>query len=64
MIVILWLNQHRIMVVWVLALSMWIGAYGWYFRAPVKFWLLRGRPHNWSVDMVTKKAISRGVEEV
>jgi hypothetical protein len=24
----------------------------------------RGKPHNWAVDMVTKKAISRGKTEV
>jgi len=64
MIVLLWLNQHRMLVVGLLAAAMWIGAYGWYFRNTVKTWLLRGKPHTWSVDMVTKKAVARGQEQV
>ena len=64
MVVILWLNEHRIGVVMFLAASMWFGAYGFYFRKPLWNWALRGRPHSWSVDMVTKKTVARGVEEV
>jgi hypothetical protein len=62
--VILWLNEHRLLVVAVLGASMWIGAYAFYFRGPLKSWLTKGRPHNWSVDMLTKKAVSRGQEQV
>jgi hypothetical protein len=63
-ILILWLNEHRILVVSLLAASMWVGAYGWYFRNPIRFWITRGKPHNWSVDMVTKKAVARGQEQI
>ena len=63
MIVLLWLNEHRMLVVFAVAFGMWGGAYGWYFRNPVRTWIFRGRPHNWSVDMVTKKAVARGSEQ-
>jgi hypothetical protein len=43
---------------------LWFGAYGYYFRGMIKSWFNRGRPHNWSVDMVTKKAVARGQEQV
>jgi hypothetical protein len=64
MYVLLWLNEHRLLVVWVLAISMWGGAYAFYFRHIIRVWLFRGRPHNWSVDMVTKKAVAHGREQV
>jgi len=64
LVVILWLNEHRLLVVFVLAAVMWFGAYGYYFRGLIKNWFSRGRPHNWSVDMVTKKAVARGQEQV
>ncbi len=61
---ILWLNEHRMLVVWLLAITLWVGAYVFYFRQLIRNWLMRGRPHSWSVDMVTKKAVARGQEQI
>ncbi len=64
MLVILWLNEHRILVVAMLGVMMWTGAYAYYFKQQFRGFFMRGRPHNWSVDMVTKKAVARGREQV
>jgi hypothetical protein len=61
---ILLLNEHRLLVLWVLALSIWVAAYSIYFRHMVRRWIGRGQRHSWSIDMATKKAVSRGKEEV
>jgi hypothetical protein len=63
-VILLWLNQHRVLTVLMIALVLWTGSYGWYLRRFLRSYLFRGRPHNWSVDMVTKKVVARGVEEV
>ncbi len=60
----LWLNAHRAGVVWVIAFFAWTGPYTWYFRVPLKRWWLRSKRHNWSVDMVQKRAIYNGKEEL
>jgi hypothetical protein len=61
---ILLLNEHRNLVMWLLALVIWVAAYGIYFRHMVRRWIGRGQSHNWSIDLATKKAVSRGKEEV
>jgi hypothetical protein len=63
-LILLWLNQHRIFTVLMTALALWTGSYAWYLRGFVRKYFFRGRPHNWSVDMASKKAVARGVEEV
>jgi hypothetical protein len=60
----LWLNAHRAWVVVVVALCLWTGPYFWYFRAPVRKWLKRGKRHNWSVDILQRKAVINGKEQV
>jgi hypothetical protein len=62
--ILLWLNIHRMLVVILLGAAAWIGAYVSYLRPTVMAIINRGKPHNWAVDMVTKKAISRGKTEV
>ena len=61
---ILWLTYNRTLLLVMITMSCWIGVFAWYFRGPMQNWLRRGRPHNWSVDMVNKKAIVNGKEEV
>jgi hypothetical protein len=63
-LILLWLNQHRLFTVLMIALFLWTGSYAWYLRGFVRKFLYHGRPHNWSVDMATKKAVARGSEEV
>jgi hypothetical protein len=63
MFLILWLNEHRMLVVGFMGLSMWVGAYTWYFRHNIRNQLTRSKPHSWSVDMVSKKGMSRGKEQ-
>ena len=60
----IWLNYHRIGVVVVIGLCCWIAPYLWYFRQPVNQYLRRGKRHNWSVNMVEKKALFNGKEEI
>ena len=62
--IILWLNDHRLLTVFTVTFLLWGGSYGYYFRHLIRGWFARGRPHNWSVDMVTKKTVSHGREEV
>jgi hypothetical protein len=62
-LILLWLNEHRTLTVLMMALLLWTGSYYWYFRNLIRKYLFHGRPHNWSVDMATKKAVARGVEE-
>ena len=62
--ILLLLNEHRLLFVWVLALVLWITAYGIYFRNIIRRQFNKGRPHNWSIDLVRKKAITNGKEEV
>ena len=61
---ILLLNEHRTAVAWVIALVIWVSAYGWYFRHMILAFFRRGQAHNWSIDMVTKKTVTNGKEEV
>ena len=62
--ILLLLNEHRNLVTWLLALCVWCAAYGLYFRHMVARWFGRGRAHNWSIDMASKKAITNGKEEI
>jgi hypothetical protein len=62
--VLLWLNIHRLFVVALLGLGLWLSAYVGYFRPIISNYLRRGRAHSWSVDLVGKKAVSRGKTEV
>jgi hypothetical protein len=45
-------------------LTFWVVPYAWYFREPVQNWIRRGKRHNWSVDMVNKKAVVNGKEQL
>ncbi len=62
--IILLLNEHRTLVMWLFALTIWVAAYSIYFRHMVRRWFGRGQRHSWSIDMASKKAVSRGKEEV
>ncbi len=62
--IILWLNEHRNLVMWLMALVMWVAAYALYFRNIVVRWFRHGQKHSWSVNLATKKAVSHGREEV
>jgi hypothetical protein len=62
--VMLWLNAHRTLVVVVVAVVLWTAPYYWYFRRHVQRWWGRGKAHDWSIDMVQKKAIFNGKEEL
>ena len=62
--IMLWLNLHRVMVVLVIALGLWGWAYYWYFGPLVRAYFTKGQPHNWSVDLASKKAVARGKTEV
>jgi hypothetical protein len=64
MLILLWLNDHRLLTVLMVALALWVFSYGFYFRHLIRNWVVRGKPHNWSVDMVTKKAVAHGREQV
>ncbi len=61
---ILLLNEHRNLVMWLMALVMWCTAYWLYFRNIIWRWLGRNRAHSWSIDMAKKKSIRNGKEEV
>ena len=60
----LWLNGHRTEVVIVAAVMLWTLPYYWYFRRMLRHWYRRGRRHDWSIDMATKKAVHSGKEEL
>jgi len=60
----LWLNGHRTEVVVVAAVMLWTLPYYWYFRKMVRKWRTRGKRHDWSIDMVQKKALFNGKEEL
>jgi hypothetical protein len=62
--IILWLNDHRLLTVFAVSFMLWGGSYGYYFRHIIRNWFVRGKAHNWSVDMVSKKAVSHGREQV
>ena len=61
--ILIWLSLHRIAFVIVLAIAMWVGAYGYYFRQAFAGYVQKGRPHSWSVDLTSKTAISRGKQQ-
>ena len=61
---ILVLNEHRIAVAYTVAVSIWIAAYYWYFGPMIWRYFYRGKAHNWSVDLATKKAVANGREEL
>jgi hypothetical protein len=60
----LWLNAHRTAAVVAIGVMLWTVPYYWYFRKIVGRWLRRGKPHDWSIDMVQKKAMFNGKEEL
>jgi Na+/proline symporter len=60
----LYLNMHRMGVIVVIGLMLWIGAYAYYAKPSIRQYLLRGKPHRWSVDLASRKATSRGRTEV
>jgi len=61
---LLWLTYNRGFVVTMVCLTFWVVPYAWYFREPVQNWIRRGKRHNWSVDMVNKKAVVNGKEQL
>jgi len=56
-IVLLWSNAHRVFMVLMVALILWVLAYGIYFRRIGVSFMARSRPHSWQVDLVTKSAM-------
>jgi hypothetical protein len=63
-VILLWLNRHRIVAVACVALALWSTAYYWYFKGLVLQILNRSKPHNWTVNLVTKTAMRGGREEL
>ena len=61
---LLWLNIHRQLVIILLAIVLWVGAYAAYVRPIVENIVKSRRPHNWQVDLASKKAVSRGKTQV
>jgi hypothetical protein len=58
------LSGYRVLVLTIIGLAMWIIAYALYAKKYIKYYIQRGRPHAWSVDLVTKRATARGRTEV
>jgi hypothetical protein len=51
---IVWISAHRALLSGLLALSTWVAAYYWYLKSDLRNYFHHRRPHNWSVDMVSK----------
>ncbi len=60
---LLLLTGHRTLLVGLIAIVLWVTAYYLYFRRVLIPYFNRGKPHSWSIDMVNKRAISRGKPE-
>jgi hypothetical protein len=58
--ILLVVTGHRILIIALIALGLWLGAYYMYVKRYYKGFFNRRRPHSWSVDMVNKRAMSRG----
>ncbi len=56
-IVLLWSNAHRVFMVLMVALILWVLAYGIYFRRIGVAFMARSKPHSWQIDMVKKSAM-------
>jgi hypothetical protein len=62
--ILLVLSGYRVLVLTIIGLIMWILAYALYAKRFIKQYMHKGRPHSWSVDLVTKRATSRGRPEI
>ncbi len=56
----LWLSFHRLAFLVLIAVSLWVGSYAYYFRSTIIRWMHAGKPHSWSVDLAAKTAMTRG----
>jgi hypothetical protein len=58
--IMLVITGHRILIIALIALGLWLSAYYLYAKRYFRGFFKRSRPHSWSVDMVNKRAMSRG----
>jgi hypothetical protein len=56
----LWLTGHRVLVVGLVAASLWVTAYYLYFKKVLIVYLNRSKPRSWALDMVNKQPVTRG----
>ncbi len=49
-------SAHRSLLMGIFALALWALANYWYLRGDIRNYRRARRPHNWSVDMVTKSS--------
>jgi hypothetical protein len=54
--ILLWCNIHRTLITMLVALALWGGAYGIYFRKYFLGFAKRSRAHSWNIDMTSKTA--------
>jgi hypothetical protein len=62
--ILLLLSGYRVLVLTIIGLALWFMAYGLYAKRFIRQYMFKGRPHSWSVDLVTKRATSRGRPEI
>ncbi len=55
--VLLWSNAHRVFMTLMVALILWVLAYGIYFRRIGVSFMARSKPHSWQIDLVKKSAM-------
>jgi len=58
--IMLVITGHRLLIMGLVSLALWVAAYYLYARRYLKAIFNRSRPHSWSVDMANKRAMSRG----
>jgi hypothetical protein len=58
--IMLVITGYRILIIALISLGLWTSAYYLYVRRYFKGFFKGSRPHSWSVDMVNKRATSRG----
>jgi hypothetical protein len=57
------LTGHRTLLIGLIAIALWFGAYYKYFSRYLRPYYNRTKPHSWSVDMVNKRALRQGKPE-
>ncbi|HTZ71897.1 MAG TPA: hypothetical protein VMB71_14670 [Acetobacteraceae bacterium] len=63
--VVIWFTYHRGFIVALIGLGLWAGAYYWYFgKRLIIPYFKRGEAHSWRVDLVNRKSITRGKEDL
>jgi hypothetical protein len=59
-LILIWANDHRILITSLVAVILWGLAYGIYFRRVLVRVLRRSEAHSWQIDMVNKTAMRGG----